>query len=116
MRKINLENYRVKAKVREEDKVVEKDLDYDVKDTIISVLFHPDLKLNGRELILRGKLADKIEKAEKNILLEEADYKKLKDSVEKLQGFGRNELELVDRILNAPSVEVEPKDKKGGEH
>ena len=101
MRKINLENYLVKNK--------NEDLPYYVKDSIIGALFNPDLKLNGRDLLLQNKLANKIEEAEEEILLEESDYLKVKMAFEILTGYTRNDVELVERILNTEEIEVKEK-------
>ena len=108
MRKIHLESYEID--VPQPDGNVQK-LPLNVKQWIQDVIFHPDLKLGGREVILRGKLADKIGKANKEILLEEVDYKKIKDAFETIKGFGKMHIELLERVLDAPLVEVEEKKK-----
>jgi len=82
-----------------------------VSQWIQDVIFHPDLKLDGRETILRGKLADKIAEAKGEVLLEEADYHKIKTAFETIKGFGKMHIELLNRVFEAPTVEVEPKKK-----
>ena len=89
-----------------------QEVPYDVKEALNSIIFHPELKLGGREIILRGKLAEKIDKAEKEILLEETDYSKLKQAFETVKGFSKNEVELCKRVLEAELIEVEEKKKK----
>lgn len=106
MKKIKLENYNISG-INEKGKLVE--LPYDVKSSIISVIFHPNLKLDGRQLLLRGKLSDKIEKSNGELLLEDADYEIVKSAFELVTGFGKNDLELVSRVLEAETVEVEVK-------
>jgi len=108
MRKINLVNYMVQVRTQEGI----QEVPYDVKEALNSIIFHPELKLGGREIILRGKLAEKIDKAEKEILLEETDYSKLKQAFETVKGFSKNEVELCKRVLEAELIEVEEKKKK----
>lgn len=109
MRKINLEDYFVE--VPNPNGEMQK-VKMNVKDWISNMLFLPDLKLGGREVILRGKLSDKIEKASKEIILEEVDYKKIKDAFETFKGFQKVHIELVKRVLEAEQIEVEEKKKK----
>jgi len=98
MRKINLENYMIESN--------NGLLPYDIKSSLIGILFHPDLKLGAVELLLRNKLANKINDSEVEILLEETDYLKLKTAIEIIKGYVRNDVEFVERILNAEEIEV----------
>lgn len=107
MRKIDMQQYVIQMKDAE-GKLV--DVPYDVKGSLVNVLYHPVLKLAGRDLLLAHKLADKIENCkEDTILLEEVDYQKLKNAVEKIEGFTKNDVEFVQRVLEAESVEVAEK-------
>lgn len=114
MRKIQVENYMVPMR-DEQGNMVPKP--YNVKESMVSCLLHPVLKLTGRELLLRGKLATRIEEAEIKegkgyILVEEADYAKLKKAFETIEGFTKSDMELVRRVLEAEEIEVkEAKDK-----
>ena len=101
MRKINLTNYNIQVDIPEPGIVP-----YNVKNSIINILFHPDLNLNGVELLSINKLANKVEEAEKEILLEEVDYLKIKTAVETITGYNRNDIEFVRRILEAEEIEV----------
>jgi len=103
MRKINIEDYILES-MDNAGNVVKGP--YKVKESLIGILFHPDLKLGGRELLLRDKLADKINDSEGEILLEETDYYKLKLAIETINGYTRNDVEFVQRILDAEEVEV----------
>lgn len=109
MRKIELQNYLVKL-TRENGEVESKP--YNVKESIISCFLHPALKLTGRELLLRGKLTKRIEEAAGSILIEEENYRKLKQAFERIEGFTRNDMELVRRVLEAEEIEVEEIDTK----
>ena len=106
MRKINLENYMLEAR-NEKNEIVK--MPYDVKSSLIGVLFHPELKLSGRELLLRDKLANKINDTESEILLEETDFLKIKMAIESIDGYTRNDVEFVRRVLEAEEIEVKEK-------
>ena len=114
MRKIQIENYLVQMQ-DEKGNIVPKP--YKVKESMVGCLLHPALKLTGRELLLRGKLATRIEEAEikegkGHILVEEADYRKLKTAFETIEGFTKSDIELVRRVLEAEETEVEEKGNK----
>lgn len=105
--KINLEDYVIEVPIRQEDgsEKTEK-LPYHVKRSIEAILFNPALKLGGRELLLQNKLFDKIDAANGSILLDFAEFTKLKHACEIFEGFRKFDVELVNRILEAPVVEV----------
>jgi len=80
---------------------------YDVKVSLVSMLFHPDLRLEAKELLERDKLANKINDCEDGfVLLEDADYEKVKGALGIITGFSRNDVEFVRRILEAEKAEV----------
>lgn len=105
MRKLLLTKYNVDVVTKEGEK---KSLPYDVVDSIIALLFSPGLKLGGVELLRQQQLAEKILKVSdamlSEIVLEEEEYKRLKNAVEAFKGFGRNDVELVQRILEAVEI------------
>lgn len=112
MRKIELQNYIINVPAAD-GKFIPKP--YNVKESMVSCLLHPALKLTGRELLLRNTLAMRIEEAEivegnGSILVEEADYRKLRQAFETIQGFTKNDMELVKRVLEAEEIEVAEKD------
>jgi len=112
MRKIELKPYSVKGRQLDDEtgevKVV--DVPYDVKVSLVSVLFHPDLQLKAHELLERDKLANKINDCKDgSILLEEAEYSKLTQAIEVVKGFTKNDVEFVRRILEAEQVSVKEK-------
>ena len=120
MYKIDLTSYNVQVRTRNEkdkDKVVPKLVVYDVKSSLVGILFHPSLRLNGREVLVRDEIACRIETCkDSSILLEESEYLKFKEAVDKITGLGRNEVELVKRILDAPTVDIkEVKGKKNSQ-
>jgi hypothetical protein len=115
MRKIDVGNYMIQmrdAKGNLEPKP------YNVKDSMVNCLLHPSLQLTGRELLLRDKLATRIEETEivkgvGHILIEEEDYRKLRQAFEKIEGFTKNDIELVRRVLEAEEIKVEAIDPEG---
>jgi hypothetical protein len=116
MRKIELQNYMVNVPAAD-GKFVPKP--YNVKESMVSCLLHPALKLTGRELLLRNKLATRIEDAEivegnGSILVEEDDYRKLRQAFETIEGFTKSDMELVSRVLEAEEIEVAAVDPEGG--
>lgn len=82
---------------------------YAVKGSIVEALYAPALKLSARGILDNDRVAQKINAASDEVLLEEADYEKVKAAFETITGYTRNDLELVKRILNAEKVEVEEK-------
>jgi hypothetical protein len=107
MRKINLKPYDVEVQDGNETKMKP----FLVKESIATMLFHPSLDLDGREVIKRDKLAKEIEEAGDEILLEEVDYSKIKLAFETVKGINRNAVILLERVFDAEIVEVEEKNK-----
>jgi hypothetical protein len=73
---------------------------------IVNLLFNPTLKLSARDLILQDALANKIEQAGKSVLLEDAEYQRIKTAIESFSGYRRGDLPLVERVLNSTDAEV----------
>ena len=103
MKKIDVRDYLV-AVLAENGTTIE--IPYNVKESLVGCLFHPELKLGGREIIERDVVAKKIESAVDYVLLEAAEYQKLLHAFETVKGFGKAEVELVKRVFNAENVEV----------
>lgn len=101
MRRLDLTPYDVEVRGPEGVRT----LPYDLVESVVGLLFHPDLKLSARELIGRQGLGEKLE-AGGVVLLEEAEHAILVQAVEAFRGFTRNETELVRRVLDAPVVPV----------
>ena len=83
---------------------------WDVRGSIIATLFNE--KVDARELLRRDELARQIEsQAGDSLLLEDADYAKVVSGLNAtdLKPFGREVVEFVRRVLDAPTVEVQAK-------
>ncbi len=92
------------------DAQMETTVDYNVRDSIIEILFHPDLQLGARAVLDRDAFARKIKDwPDNDLLLEEEEYKKVVAALEVLRGLARRDVEFIKRVLNAPQVEVQPK-------
>lgn len=113
MRKLNLSNYTVRVKVPDQanpGSVIEAEMPYHVKDSILNLLFIPDLHLSNAEVVKQNLLAMKLEQCkEDEVLLEDEEYGRIKKAFDTFKGFDRHAVELVERINNAEVVEVEPK-------
>lgn len=109
MRKIDLSKYEVTIPSVEGQAKTDF---YDVKESLSICLVHASLQLDGRELLKRGKILDKIEAADGTLMLEEAEYDKVRHAFETIKGFSKNDMELVRRIFEAEEIEVEAKKEK----
>lgn len=89
----------------------DKEVEYDTKNFLIAAILHPQLRLTGKEVLARSKLMDKIEHCDGTLLVEEADYAKIKQAFDTVQGFTLNDMTLVKRVLEAKQIEVEEKEK-----
>jgi len=107
MRNLNLRDYEVTQKVKGGDgQPIETKAIFNVKDSVINVLFLPELKLMGAALVKQNVLAMKIEQAGDEVMLEEEEYERVKTAMEKYPAQGRMDVELVDRILNqTPTID-----------
>lgn len=105
MRKVDLKPYDITQKVQANSKDGIQEVDavraYDVKESILRVLFMPKLMLMGPEIIKQEALALKIEAAnDGEVTLTETEYERLKNAVEKYPAQSRADVQFVNRILN----------------
>lgn len=103
MHKIDVSSYQVDVKLPTGEM---KNLPYDVKEMLVGVLLHPTLQITGSELYKRMPIADKIRTADGEVLLEDDEYSKILDAVNRIKGFGMNDRELVRRVIDAKGVAV----------
>jgi len=102
MRKLDLRDYQVTHKTVNPitGKAEEITYPFQVKDSLLNVLFLPSLKLMGAALVRQNILAMKIERAGDDVMLEEEEYQRLKTAVENYPARSRADVTLVDRVLN----------------
>lgn len=116
MRELNLQPYTIRI-LRPNDKTGQMEAvegNYDIKESLVGLLFARDLQLQARDLLERDPLGRKITEAEgPTLLLEEKEYDIIKKAVDTFKGYTRNEVELVRRVYDAKTVEVEKKLPKG---
>ena len=104
MRKIDVTDYFTPFRTD----LPEADRFFRVKESLVAVLFN-NPEMTPRELIKTNALAEKIERSDGLVLLEDAEYDKL---VAGLNGTSpkqltRDAVECVRRILEAPQVDVQ---------
>lgn len=79
---------------------------YDIRTSLIEILFLPSLQLGARQALERDDLARKIKACEgSDLLLEDAEYQQIESAVNGFKGYGRNDVEFVRRVLEAKKVE-----------
>ena len=72
---------------------------YPIKDALINVLF-AQTGLKARDILRRDDLARKIHLAETDTIdLTDAEQAQLTNAFDAMEGFGRNDVELVRRVL-----------------
>lgn len=110
MRKIVTSDYKVKARSLESGDII--DAPYSVKESLVSVLFLPELQLSAVALLEQNKLANKIHDSKDGVvLLEDSEYERVEKAIKTVKGLGKNDVEFVRRILEAETVDVEEKTK-----
>lgn len=105
MRKLDLRNYDYTQKVQNPVKglVDEVTMPYLVKDSILNILFLPQLGLQGAALVKQNVLAIKIEQAGDEVILEEEEYERIRRAAEAYPAQSRADVQFIDRILNKTS-------------
>ncbi len=104
MKSINLAKYKFEATLPDGKK---QHVDVDVKNMLVDIIFHPELKLSAKDVVDRAKLADKIEACKAtDVKVEEAEYAILKNSVDGIRGFGKIHLQFIQRIYDAKDVKI----------
>lgn len=109
MRKLDLTKYTISVR---DAKGVIQFIPYDFKESVIQLMFHPNLRLSGKALLETNIIAERLLNCNaKEILLEEEEYNKIKSAVDDFQGFTKSEVKLVERIYNCPQIEVKESGK-----
>lgn len=106
MKKISLKPYNVMVWNKDGS---QKEIAYGIKESMVEILYNPALKLNSINLLKQEGLAKKIVDAGEELLLEEEEYTRLKNALGVIEGLGKNDLEMIHRIVDAEDVVVEIK-------
>ena len=85
MRKLNFKTYTVKVRVPDKinpQEIIDAEIPYPFKDSLLNLMFNPALQLNGAELVKQNVLAMKLETCkEDEILLEDEEYNRIKRAI-----------------------------------
>jgi len=107
VRKIDLTNYQTPWRTD----VPEQERSFAVKESLAAVLFN-NPGMNPRQLLKVNRIAEKIEAATGYVLLENEEYDRLMEGLEGTSPtqLTRDTVELVRRVLEAPVIDVVPKE------
>lgn len=101
MRQLDLTSYPWTQKVLDgKGEIVEITAPYNVKDSILNIMFLPSLGLRGAELVRQNILAMKIEQSDGAVMLEEEEYDRVKRAADQYVAQSRADVGLINRILN----------------
>lgn len=102
MKKLDIQPYQVSV-VRTDG--TKEEVPYQVKESMVEILFNRDLKLNGVGVIKQNQLAEKILAANSDeLLLEDEEHERVMKALSLVEGLGKNDVEFAKRIINATSV------------
>lgn len=103
MKTLDLRNYKAKSQVQTGnplDPNKEIELPYHFKESLLTVLFAPELRLGSVELMRQNMLAMKIEACQDDTIeLEDTEFERIQKSVNVFKGFRREDTEFVARII-----------------
>ena len=117
MKKIDIKDYEVEVSTPEGVKKIPYGVVTSIENVALATGPMTSQKLTMAQTLEIARIVEKIKAQEKEgkkeVLLEDADFNKIKAAFEAFSGFGKNEVELCKRIANAENVKVkEVKEKK----
>ena len=101
MKRLDLKNYMFSVKNQQG---INQLMTYDFKDILINILTHTSLGLNAPELLEINEVVEKIEKADKEVILADEEYQKIINICKRFRGFSKHDIQLVKRIYNCPDI------------
>ncbi len=101
MKKLDLKNYTITLN---DQQGIARLTPYQFKDTLINILTHRSLGLNGLELLDISVVAEKVKQANMEVILTDDDYHKITDVLKRFRGFSDPDTQFVKRIFNCPDV------------
>jgi len=104
--KLNLKNYSVEGP----DGPNGPEFVMDVKDNLVTMLFHPELKLAPEEMFKAKDLADKIRDSGNSVLLDKIEMDRIKRGYACLKGLPERFIEFLGRIRDAEEVSLKEDD------
>jgi len=103
MRQIDLTKYTTPVKLPDGS---ERQQEYDVRESLIMLLFVRSQQLNARQLLERDDVARKIRDHQGDtILLEDSEYAQAEGAINSFAGFGQEDVAFVKRVLEAEKVD-----------
>lgn len=110
MRKLDISKYEYTAVNSDGNSVTVSKEAFDPKIMLLTVLFNTAAKLGPTEVLRNSPIGEKIENASGiSVLLEEAEWEAVKDTLSRLDGYGIAWVKMIERIYSAPQVPVEEK-------
>lgn len=114
--KIDLRPYKVKNRHRDPE-VVAKDpmVDFEMEESLVQVVFHPDLKLKPDDLFKAKDIADIVRESKKNggfVVVTKEQMAHIRKGYDCLTGLQEDSIEFLKRIRDAESVILEEKVKE----
>jgi len=103
MRRLDLKNYTLS--IPNTQGVMQFET-YQFKKVLMQILTNVNLGLTGPELLEADRVTEQIEKADKEILLTEEDYQLIVETFKLFRGFSKNDVRMVKRIWDCPTVEA----------
>ena len=105
MYKLDLTSYDVRVKGPDGK---DFDKEFEVRNSFKLLLFHPALKITGRDLLFRNKLWLKIKGCKDDyLLIDSVHMKLLRDSCDRLDCFKESDIEFLERIYECDEVKNE---------
>ena len=114
MKKINVKDYNIEVNTPEGKRKVPYDVVTSIENVVLATGPMTSQKLSMPQLLEASRVCEKI-KDQKNkgfALLEDSEFKVVKQGFDAFSGFGLNEVELCKRIAEVETIEVEEKEKK----
>ena len=82
-----------------------EEVPYQIKESLVEILFNRELKLNGVGVIKQNQLAEKIlASGLDELLLEDEEYERITRALSLVEGLGKNDVEFAKRVINATQV------------
>lgn len=114
MRKVSLVNYTVRVWKEDGKRGVDE---FNVRENLIDLCFIPAKGCTAAQVLERQRLARKIAQAHGDeVLLEDAEWQRLREAIDAVGALGYGQAELVERIVDAPTVKVveKPEPRRAG--